>query len=305
MRLRKEVQIGIALVLAAATLFVGQRFLRDLPVFSRVSTYHTLTSNAGGVAVGSVIWTKGVRVGTVSDVRFFEGEVLLSFSLEANLRIPHGTTVSIGGLSFLGSTQVDLVSSRMDTTYHAPGDTIPPSDAVGLFDQLSDAAPDLLDQFNDVLETTNSSVSSIQTMLDEPDSDLRSALQSVGIAANSFSELLQAQNDQLTAALANINTLAETLTTLTRDSLSYTVENVNDVITNLDGNLAALEETTTSLNILIGRINSGEGTLGKLATDDSLYTEVTGAASALRRILEDLEENPRKYLREIRLVDIF
>ena len=62
---------------------------------------------------------------------------------------------------------------------------------------------------------------------------------------------------------------------------------------------------TNELNILISSINQGQGTLGKLATDDSLYLELHGASAALRRILETFEEDPRQYLEHLKLIDFF
>ncbi|MYF64227.1 MAG: hypothetical protein F4183_07020 [Rhodothermaceae bacterium] len=70
-------------------------------------------------------------------------------------------------------------------------------------------------------------------------------------------------------------------------------------------NLDLLETTTVELNTLLASINSGQGTLGKLVTDDSLYVEAHAASAALRRILENFEENPNQYLRHLKLIDFF
>ena len=45
-------------------------------------------------------------------------------------------------------------------------------------------------------------------------------------------------------------------------------------------NLDLLETTTIELNTLLASINSGQGTLGKLVTDDSLYVEAHAASAA-------------------------
>ena len=73
----------------------------------------------------------------------------------------------------------------------------------------------------------------------------------------------------------------------------------------LSTNLMILESSMMELNALLTSINSGQGTLGKLAQDDSLYVELLGTTSALKKILEDFEENPKKYLEHLRLVDVF
>ena len=96
-----------------------------------------------------------------------------------------------------------------------------------------------------------------------------------------------------------------TAESFTEDSLGATAAELNEVIEQLSVNLDILEITTNELNILISSINQGQGTLGKLATDDSLYLELHGASAALRRILETFEEDPRQYLEHLKLIDFF
>ncbi len=50
----------------------------------------------------------------------------------------------------------------------------------------------------------------------------------------------------------------------------------------VDENAAAITATAASLEIITSRIAAGEGTLGRLSADDSLYTEMTGALASLR-----------------------
>ena len=57
-----------------------------------------------------------------------------------------------------------------------------------------------------------------------------------------------------------------------------------------------LDQATTSLRALLARIDRGEGTLGKLATDDALYVNANRAAESLAALLDDVRANPRKYI---------
>ena len=47
---------------------------------------------------------------------------------------------------------------------------------------------------------------------------------------------------------------------------------------------------------MAGRIERGEGTLGKLTTDDSLYVNLNHAVANLNQLTTDIRANPRKYL---------
>ena len=47
---------------------------------------------------------------------------------------------------------------------------------------------------------------------------------------------------------------------------------------------------------ILRKIDEGEGTMGKLINDDSLYINLESATKSLDRLLIDLEENPKRYV---------
>ena len=51
-----------------------------------------------------------------------------------------------------------------------------------------------------------------------------------------------------------------------------------------------------SLRSVLARIDGGEGTLGRLSTDDALYVSLSTAAESLNALLLDLQANPKKYI---------
>ncbi len=66
----------------------------------------------------------------------------------------------------------------------------------------------------------------------------------------------------------------------------------------------SLERGTHSLEEVMGRIERGEGTFGKLSKDEALYTSINktvenlnGASTDLRELLQDLKKNPKRYVK--------
>jgi len=67
--------------------------------------------------------------------------------------------------------------------------------------------------------------------------------------------------------------------------------------------MAVLTETTEtldgaveSLGTILARMERGEGTLGRLSVDESLYVSLNDAAQSLNTLLVDLQENPNRYI---------
>jgi len=50
------------------------------------------------------------------------------------------------------------------------------------------------------------------------------------------------------------------------------------------------------VNSLVSNINGGKGTLGKLATDDSMYTNFNKLLTASTDLVTTIRSDPKKYL---------
>jgi phospholipid/cholesterol/gamma-HCH transport system substrate-binding protein len=90
----------------------------------------------------------------------------------------------------------------------------------------------------------------------------------------------------------------------TGDELEKTVKQVQALTERADEVLAGLDRSSQSLESILGRIDRGEGSLGKLTTDEELYDNVSRAAAnldktatELQTLLEDIRLKPKKYLK--------
>jgi phospholipid/cholesterol/gamma-HCH transport system substrate-binding protein len=102
-----------------------------------------------------------------------------------------------------------------------------------------------------------------------------------GISSN-LRTLSASLNDPQTGVkpmLGKFNSFADTLSNM---QLARTVERTNQSINNL--------------NQMLTRINQGDGTIGKLAKNDSLYNNLNQFASDLDALVVDLKANPKRYV---------
>jgi phospholipid/cholesterol/gamma-HCH transport system substrate-binding protein len=59
---------------------------------------------------------------------------------------------------------------------------------------------------------------------------------------------------------------------------------------------ADLSSTLAQVNTLVSNINEGRGTLGRLATDDSMYTNINKLLTASTDLVKTIRSDPKKYL---------
>ena len=62
-------------------------------------------------------------------------------------------------------------------------------------------------------------------------------------------------------------------------------------------NQASLVRVMVQADSLMMQLRSGNGTMGLLASDSTLYRETTATVIQFRELLTDIQANPRKYLK--------
>jgi phospholipid/cholesterol/gamma-HCH transport system substrate-binding protein len=133
-------------------------------------------------------------------------------------------------------------------------------------------------------------------------------LASLNTLTGSLDQVVRTERVRLTSILTNLDSTissAHSLTITGRDSLAQTMHAVQNTLSETDKTLMGLQDLTGNLNSLLVKIDSGEGTLGLLANNPSLYQNMDSTFASLNRLLTDFQKDPKRYLRHIKPVDIF
>jgi phospholipid/cholesterol/gamma-HCH transport system substrate-binding protein len=59
----------------------------------------------------------------------------------------------------------------------------------------------------------------------------------------------------------------------------------------------SLGRVSASLEVTLARLERGEGTLGRLSVDETLYENISDAAASLDSLLTDVRTRPERYFR--------
>ncbi|WP_233188551.1 hypothetical protein [Tenacibaculum sp. SG-28] len=115
----------------------------------------------------------------------------------------------------------------------------------------------------------------------------------------------------LEATIANINTSVGSVKNLLADSkedIKATTTNTKKITenfaqfseelnnANLGNSVKKLEAALASVDTLMTDIKNGKGTLGKLATDEQLYTNLTKSTKELEELLREMKLNPKRFV---------
>lgn len=311
MRFANELKVGLAIVVTAAIFLLGYRYLQDVPLLSGTSDYYSILSNAKGLIPGNPVRLNGVKVGSVSSVEYdtVTDSVRIEYKVHRDIKMHAGSHVEVTGIDALGGVKLELELGPRDSPVLSPGSRVggspPGSD---LLADLSARAPELADKADRVLTGLDESLSSVSGLLSDPSSDLRRSLAALRGTATTLDQTLKNESETIGAILANVEKITGSVNEAIggeEDSLAIAVADLRASLASLKSMMQSLEQTTDRLDRVTAKIEAGEGTLGLLVNDPGLYVQLDSAARNLNSLLSDFRAQPRRYLRELKLVDIF
>ena len=285
----KEVQIALVAIVGIVLLFFGMNFLRGTKVFSNEDFYYVALEDVTGLSASSPVYMNGVKVGVVESIIFdysHQDKVMARAAVDNRLRLAKGTTAQIVS-DMLGNVKLQLITSKGETEYIHPGDTI----TGGLTQGLMTKAAEMLPQIEQMLPKIDSILTCIHQLVADP--ALKNSLHHV---------------DDLTANLAHTSVELNQLSSQLNQKVPTILEKANGVMTNtetLTKNLSEVDVAKTMQKVnmtldnvqqMTAKLNSDEGTLGLLMRDPSLYRNLNSTVMHADSLVIDLKQHPKRYV---------
>ncbi len=296
-KISNEVKIGITAIITILVFIWVYNFLKGKDLFSKTSHYYVVYDKVGGLAESSPIEVNGYRVGVVQSVRFLDpvsGRLLVTLSVDKGFKLPVNTVSEITTASLIAGMKIQLVYGNGPGTY-SNGDTIPGRLAESLITKVESELVPLKEKISDLVSAIDSVIGSVNEIMDPQfKTNLRSGVASLSNTAKSIDEA------ELKATLENINKFTQMLAE-NSDKLTSTfssLENVADTLAAADiyNSVNNLKLSLKKASVLMENLNNGQGTAGKLMTNDSLYTNLSNSLESLNLLLLDMKANPKRYV---------
>lgn len=310
MKYAKEIKVGIFAVIGVLLLVAGYNFLKGFNPLHRYNKYYVVYNNVNGIVKSTQVTINGLKVGQVEEIGMVqEGDptrLLVTLFVENTIKLPVGTTATIASTGLLGSTDI-VIEPASGASFYANKDTL----VAGYQESLQGAIKKIVDPIKEksekVLVTLDNMLNSMNKIFDSTGSKKleRSIDDFSGTMSNVRS--LTGRMDQLTAEEYNsLKGMMDNLDAITRnlkannDAIAKALKNVSKIT----DSIAAADLTATinhtrdvmqSFSTTLENINQGKGSLGKMATDTSLYNNLNSTSAELSSLLRDMQEYPGRY----------
>ena len=283
----REFRVGIFVILGIVGFFTVLFLMTSPALFRGRYMLVTEVADAGGIRRGDPVRMRGINIGRVYGFDLAPGGgVRITMELEGEYRIPAEASTELVSMGFLGGMVVSVIPGDSDE-YVEPGEIIPGTSAGGVLDQADDLAGDVSDVMGRVqgllADSTISDVGALMASMRELMADLAAVAD--GQEAE-FRTLMQS----LQRSAANMEGVTGS------EDWSATLASAESTMAVLERTSTAVNESVGSLNTILGRLESGEGTLSKLLNTDELHTSMNSTLQSLEELLDDIRENPGRYV---------
>lgn len=286
----KEAQVGAFVLLGLVSFIIVLFWMTDPATLRGRYMLVTEVDHAGGVRAGDPIQMQGVNIGRVHDFEMLGNErVVITMEIEGEWAIPIGSETVMGEAGLFGGRSLEIVRGPGPGVY-AEGDTLQGEGASGSgllsnVDELSAQAESVLGSINSMLNDTT--VAAVQGSARE----LEALLTQLSAVTDEQRAALEELTTSLNAAAEGIESASEA-----GPAVARTAARADSAMAMLQTTSATLDEATRSLDVILTRMEEGEGTLGRLSVDETLYVNLNTAAETLTALLRDLQENPNRYI---------
>ncbi len=326
MKRRNEFAVGAAVLGALAVVVAGALWLGNADLRGENETRTARFRSVDGLSVGNPVTLRGVEVGKVQAIRLASGGwVETDFSIEKAVELPEQPAVIAASASLFGGWSANIISLEplpddpnvrnelLEANAQGgdvwPGATLP--DIGQLTAQASRIAGDVTEITTRIQGAFDSTalrefrqsvldLAAISSRLVTFTQNQAARIDRVGadaeVTANAFASI--ARNLDATVQRIDSATEGGQFRTILNDGASAATDlDFREVMSALSDNQASMVRVLQSLDSLLSRVQAGDGTLGLLATDSTLYRETTQTMRQFRELLADFQAHPRKYIK--------
>jgi phospholipid/cholesterol/gamma-HCH transport system substrate-binding protein len=299
MKRRDEVTVGVFITVAVIVLILGTLWLArgglksGYPLYTRFQWGQNLKQ-------GQPVLLAGVTIGYVGDVKLRPGYLDVMLSVDDQYKIPKGSSATVKAVGIFGDVAVALTPpTPMPTTSYAPGDTVPPGPPSADINEIMDRADSIARTVSVLMNAMQKQVVEAGTL-----NDIHKTIASTAALSAQLQQMLAEQNRNATRtmnafadAATNISNSADRVSRLADSAqISASLVNIRQATENTARLTANLDSTNMAIRTLLAQIQNGNGTLGKLASDSMLYSDMRHLLQRADSLLADIKANPRKYI---------
>lgn len=297
MTFSRELKTGVFAVVSILLFILGFQYMRDSKLFQVSREFHVVYPNVVGLERSAAVTINGMKVGKVSDIKLINSQgdaVMVTFIIEDDFEFSKSSVIKIYRSGIIGGNNLAVLTNGSDPMIAQAGDTLVGALESGMIDGLIEKFTPIEKSLLSTLTKVDSVMLDLDQVLDQASkrhlrqsmADLSSTMDQLNQTSTSLNTLVQHNEAYLNNTFADLGRTASNMAKIT-DSIALI--NSATLLNDLSESMNALKQITAAMA-------SGEGTLGALINDPSLYQNLEQVTKEAQKLVEDIKAQPKRYV---------
>jgi len=288
-----ELRVGIVVAIAAAILFLGALWIKEIKFNVERYRYSVLFPNVGALQVGDPVTVLGVDKGKVEKILLEGGDVLVTFNLTTDVKLKKDAKFRVMNIGLMGERFVAVEPG------HSPELLDLSKPVKGFYDT---GIPEVMGMSGQMLEEIRRMVAHLEGVFGTrwSQESIKGTIRDLRKLSGDLVTLLEKNKEKLENTADDLSYTSSELKGMldrNKEKFQSSVDNFANISAKLDTFTTTLSSLSVSLKNLTQKIESGEGTLGKLVNDSTLYDDLKKTTKNVDELITDIKKNPKRYLK--------
>lgn len=297
---KSKLKVGIFCIVAVVIFYLGACFFKGVSAFGKKTYYYAVFENTGGLQESNAVMLNGYKIGQVTKVSILSDNpvrLCAELMITEPVNIPKDSKVQVAPKDLLGGTVVNILFGS-ETAYLQPKDTM----ATFVVPQITDGVDDLKAQLSSILTSVDTIALSLKDVLapDAGGGDLKGTLANLEQTTSNLNDILSGNKAKVNKLVSNLETFSTTLQNASPqlEEIVANLDKISDSVAkaNVTQLINDAQKAIGDVQLVVDKVQRGEGTVGQLVTNDTLYTNLENSLHSLDELLKDLKANPKKYI---------
>lgn len=300
-KVSQAAKIGLFVIVTAGAGYLVFRTVGTTVGNGKGYVVHAYLKDATGIAKHSRVAIAGIPVGSVEDIRLEKGMARVDVRMNGDVKLHESARLGVKSASLLGENVI-VITEGVGEPDKKDGDEIQTMPEARSVEDLKETVGRIADLVEKVAQQLAASVGS-----EEGGRNMKAILKNLAEATEAINLTVRENRQVIHDTLENVNHITLTsgpelqkilvnVRVITEDvkellatqgangqsgELRQTIERVNRASKSLESALSHIDSVS-------GRVDRGEGTIGRLTKDEALINEVQGVAEGVNDYVDGL-----------------
>jgi phospholipid/cholesterol/gamma-HCH transport system substrate-binding protein len=296
LKLSREIKTALLVIFGLGFFYFGFNFLKGSSVFSKQKVIYSVYDEVEGLSIGADVNINGLSIGKITKIDFLPGstQILVSMRVRGDLAFSSASEAILYETGLIGGKAIMIQPIFENGKSIKTGDTLPSGVKPGFTELVNQQIAPLQQKLTSTLTSVDELFDGVSNVLNnQTQENLKTTLSELTRTVENANNITRKLNRLLDSNATALDTTFKHLA-----STSANLSQISDSLVEVDFKaiLAQYNKIATNLNQVLDQVNTSQGTVGKLINDPALYTQLNATLEELESLLNDLKNNPKRYV---------